>query len=594
MGNLNRLVWGILCLTVPTSFCADLVQGATASGRRPNVLVIITDDQGIGDFGWMGNPVIRTPNLDRLARESVRLTRFHVSPVCSPTRSSLMTGRYNYRTPVVDTYVGRSMMAPDEVTIAEMLGAAGYRTAIFGKWHLGDTYPMRPIDQGFQEALVLRGGGIGQPSDPPDGTSYFDPVLQHNGRTERRSGYCSDVFTDAAIDYIRKPQRPDQPFFIYLAFNCPHDPLEVPESYRKMYADTDLSIDRFPRSGFPLPALAPPEQLARVYGMITNIDDNLGRLFAALETEKVARDTIVVFLTDNGPAGVRYTAGLRGRKGTVYDGGIRVPALIRWTGTLTPAREIDRIAAHIDLAPTLLEACGVAPNASVKFDGKSLWPLILGKPESANWPDRTLFFQWHRGDVPEKYRAFAARDPRYKLVKAEGPTGQGEPPFQLFDMHADPSEEHDIAAQNPAIVDRLKDAYSRWFDDVTTSRGFAPLRTHLGSPHENLTVLTRQDWHVPSVRAPQWAASTVVGNWEILVERPAVARLSVRLKPARASGVVHVRLGSLHLEQPVRAMAEWIHFDSVALPVGPGKLEAWIQDGEKVSGVWSINVECRP
>src|SRR5262245_2707587 len=194
-----------------------------AEAKGPNVLVIITDDQGHGDLGFHGNPKIRTPHLDQLARQSVQLTYFYVSPVCSPTRSSLMTGRYNYRTGVVDTFLGRSLMYPDEVTLAEMLGAAGYRTGIFGKWHLGDNYPMRPIDQGFQEALVLRGGGIGQPSDPPGGSSYFDPVLQHNGRQEKKAGYCSDVYTDAALEFIKAGS--DRPFFVYLPFNCPHAPL---------------------------------------------------------------------------------------------------------------------------------------------------------------------------------------------------------------------------------------------------------------------------------------------------------------------------------------------------------------------------------
>ena len=195
--------------------------------------MIITDDQGHGDLGVHGNPKIRTPHLDQLARQSVRLDQFHVMPVCAPTRACLMTGRYNYRTRVVDTFMGRAMMDPQEVTLAEMLGPAGYRTAIFGKWHLGDNYPLRAIDQGFQEALVLKGGGIGQPSDPPGGSSYFDPILQHNGRPVKKAGYCSDVFTDAAIDSSTANRA--RPFFVYLAFNCPHTPLEVPEAYLKPY-----------------------------------------------------------------------------------------------------------------------------------------------------------------------------------------------------------------------------------------------------------------------------------------------------------------------------------------------------------------------
>src|SRR5262245_10062555 len=234
--------------------------------KRPNVVLIITDDQGYGDLGVHGNAKIRTPNLDRLAQQSVRLTHFYACPVCSPTRASLMTGRYNYRTGVVDTYLGRSLMHPDELTIAELLRDAGYRTGIFGKWHLGDNYPLRAIDQGFQEALVCKGGGLTQPSDPP-GNSYFDPVLMHNGKAEKAKGYCSDVFTDAALNFIK--QGSDQPFFVYLAFNAPHDPLQVDQKLVEPYLKLDLDATT-----------------AKVYAMVENIDANVGRLTNMLDENK--------------------------------------------------------------------------------------------------------------------------------------------------------------------------------------------------------------------------------------------------------------------------------------------------------------------
>src|SRR5262245_61009641 len=218
----------LCCLTLLA--CAAV---AGAEPRRPNVLHVSTDDQGHGDLGVHANPKIRTPHLDAFAKQGVRLTHFHVSPVCSPTRASLLTGRYNYRTGVVDTFIGRSLMHSDEMTLAEMLRSAGYRTGIFGKWHLGDNYPLRAIDQGFQEALVLRGGGIAQPSDPPGTSSYFDPVLQHNGKEVKTKGYCSDVFTDAAMKFIAAEQ--DRPFFCYLAYNAPHGPFQVPDDYLAPY-----------------------------------------------------------------------------------------------------------------------------------------------------------------------------------------------------------------------------------------------------------------------------------------------------------------------------------------------------------------------
>ena len=377
--------------------------------RRPNIVIILTDDQGYGDLGCHGNPKIKTPHLDKFAGQSTQFPYFYVCPVCSPTRSSLMTGRYNYRTGIVDTFLGRSMMHPDEVTLPQMLAAGGYRTGIFGKWHLGDNYPLRPIDRGFGEALVCTGGGLTQPSDPP-GNTYFDPILLHNGKAEKTKGYCTDVFTDAALDFIARPS--DQPFFAYVAFNAPHTPLQVPEKYLEPYQKMNLAHSEFPAPGHPLPGKADQDVTARVYAMVTNIDDNVGRLLAKLEEKKLADNTIVLYFSDNGPQQVRYNAGLFQRKGTVYEGGIRVPCYWRWPSRFAAGRKIDTIAAHIDITPTLLEACGVAKPEKVKFDGLSLLPALLGRKVDA--VDRTLFFQWHRGDEPELNRACAARSQKWK------------------------------------------------------------------------------------------------------------------------------------------------------------------------------------
>ncbi len=560
----------------------------TRAETRPNVLVIITDDQGHGDLGIHGNPVIQTPNLDRLARDSVRLTRFQVAPVCAPTRASLMTGRYNYRTGVVDTFLGRAMMHTDEVTLAELLSAAGYRTGIFGKWHLGDNAPMRPIDQGFQEALVLQGGGIGQSSDPPGGSSYFDPILQHNGKEEKHQGYCSDVFTDAAIHFIADRSQP-KPFFAYLAFNAPHAPLEVPESYRKLYAETDLSNERFPTGGYPWPGRVPKDITARVYGMVTNIDDNLGRLFAKLDSLGLADDTLVVFLTDNGPQQVRYVSGFRGLKGTTYEGGIRVASFWRWPGKLAPGKTIDRIASVIDLTPTILDACGLPKPADVKFDGVSLWPLLTGKVDPSAWPDRFLFTQWHRGDAPEKYRSFAARDQRYKLVRANTFRNL-RPLFELFDIEADPYERQNLAMEHPEIVERLRSAYSDWLDDVSQTRGFEPPpRIHLGSPLENPTTLTPQDW-----RGPTADGATGLGYWEVDVIRPGDFDMTLTFRPVPNGSIARLKLGELVREAMVKPGAEEVRFDSVPLPVGPGRLEVWIEPEDRPRvGVRSVDVRRR-
>jgi arylsulfatase A-like enzyme len=571
----------MLVLALAGCFTANSM--AAAGPARPNVLLVITDDQGYGDLGCHGNPKIRTPNLDAFAQQSVHLRNFFVSPVCAPTRASLMTGRYNYRTGVVDTYLGRALMCPDEVTLAEMLTAAGYRTGIFGKWHLGDNYPLRALDQGFQEALVLKGGGIGQPSDLPGGSSYFDPVLLHNGRLVKTKGYCSDVFTDAAIRFVE--QNRDRPFFAYLAYNAPHTPLQVPDRYYQPYKHTKLTAGQFPAVGQPLPGPIDEDATARVYGMVTNIDDNLGRLFARLDDLRLADNTIVLFLTDNGPQQVRYTAGLRGRKGSVYDGGIRVPCYLRWPGRLPAGKAIDRISAHIDLAPTLLEACGVQALSGVRFDGKSLLPLLKGT--EVNWTDRTLYFQWHRGDEPELYRACAARSQRWKLVQPQG-ANPGElpaqPRFELYDMAGDPYETTDVSGQHPALVERMRQGYEAWFRDVRATRGFAPPRITLGTTHENPTIMTRQDWRGPRAG---WGAKDL-GYWEVQVAE--AGSYEITLHFAAGVGRVRCSLGTARLEQAMAQTERTCRFDPVWLEPGSGRLEAAVVAGEGTYGVDSVEV----
>jgi arylsulfatase A-like enzyme len=556
---------------------------------RPNLLLIITDDQGYGDLGVHGNPRIRTPNLDRLAGESVRLQSFYVSPVCSPTRSSLLTGRYNYRTGVVDTFVGRSLMHPEEVTLAEMLGAAGYRTGIFGKWHLGDNAPLRPIDQGFQEALVIKGGGIGQPSDPPGGSSYFDPVLQHNGRSEKHQGYCSDVFTSAAIDFLEAADR--RPFFVYLAFNCPHDPLQAPPAELAQYRAMSLNAGDFPQVGAPIPPaqMSGPDTIARVYAMVTNIDTNVGRILAALDARGVAQDTILIFLTDNGPAQARYNAGLRDRKGTVYEGGIHVPCFIRWPGRLPGGSVVDRIAAHIDLVPTLLEACGVAPPRGLRLDGRSLLSLLRGRTDAA-WPDRTLFFQWHRGDRPELDRAFAARAQRYKLLRPEPPLGSRQlPPLELYDLNNDPWEQHNLAGEQPQTVARMHAEYRAWFQDVAATRGFDPIRIELGGPRENPTILTRQDWRGPRAA---WGPDSL-GYWEVVVVRDGRFDATLHLTPRPFPTVASIQLRGVHRRLRLDPGVDQCTFSGVPLSAGPGRLEAWVEGNHATTGVLDLAVHRR-
>lgn len=484
---------------------------------RPNVVLVMTDDQSIGDFGVNGNQVIRTPHIDALARQSVTLSQFYVSPVCSATRAALMTGRYNYRTRVVDTWLGRSMMEPSEITVAEILHKAGYATGIFGKWHLGDCYPMRPNDQGFDEALVIRGGGLAQPADPLSNRGrYTNPVVIHNGSEVQTTGYCTEVFFDAAERFIDQAVSQDKNFFVYLATNAPHGPYhDVPEALRAEYAA------QRPRLRQLLPEnTATDDQvvddLSRVAAMITDIDDNVGRLRQFLESRGLADNTLLIFLCDNGPTPRRFAGRLRGMKCEVLDGGIRSPLWVHWPDGIQVLGARDQIAAHIDLAPTIVQACRVEPDPTPAFDGRSLLPLL--QDANVQWPDREIVIQAHRGDQPARYHNFMIRNQKWKLIHPSGfqqENFEGPPHLELYDLAADPGEMHDLAALHPQVVKRLSAAYDQWFDDVSSTRpdNYAPPRIHVGDRREPVTVLTRNEW-----RGANWSNKTI-GRWLIHVQQ---------------------------------------------------------------------------
>jgi arylsulfatase A-like enzyme len=520
----------MLRLAIMLTFALSIA--ASAGAAPPNLLLIITDDQGYPDLSVHGNPHLKTPHLDSLRHNGVALDRFYVSPVCSPTRASLMTGRYNYRTGVVDTYIGRSMMHASETTLAERLRAAGYRTGIFGKWHLGDSFPLRAMDQGFDESLLTRGGGLSQPSGPPD-NSYFNPRLYHNGVEKPYQGYCTDIFTNAAIDYITTHRA--EPFFTYLAYNAPHDPLTVDDRYAQPYRD--LGLD---------------DETARIYGMIANIDENVGRLLDTLRASGLEENTLVLFMTDNGAAikekQQRHTAGMRGRKSQVYDGGVRVPCFLRWPGTLPAGRVVNDLAAHIDLTPTLLDALGLPLPPHAALDGRSLWNRI--KQDDTPLPDRQIFLQWHRGDVPRAFENSAVIEQRFKLVDGK----------ELYDLLADPGETTDLAAQHPEEVARLRADYEAWFADVSSSRGYAPPRIQLAPMQEPVTLLTPQDWrgtdNFNGSDSAHWEVAADAGKYtiELLLPKP--------LNNAQAT----IAIGGMRFTQPIPSNATTCRFDGIPLP----------------------------
>lgn len=560
------------------------------AAERPNVVLIMTDDQGSGDFGVMGNPAIETPCIDAMARRSASMTTFYVSPVCSPTRSCLLTGRYNYRTRCIDTYVGRSMMDPAETTVAEMLAEAGYATGIFGKWHLGDCYPMRAIDQGFEEALVHRGGGLAQPSEPRENNNrYTDPILFHNGQQVATSGYCTDVYFRAALEFIEKSHADGRNFFAYIAMNAPHEPFhDVPPELLQHYQQKREALAQLILNKLPPDKLSKEiDDLARIAAMITNIDQNVGKLFDKLTELGVIENTLVIFLVDNGPNRLRYVGPRRGMKSEVHDGGVRSPLWLHWPARLQAGRSCDQLSAHIDVTPTILEACGVEPPADLQFDGRSLLPLLEGR--DVTWPDRTLVIQSHRGDVPVRYHHFMIRDQRWKLLHASGFGREqftGEPVFELYDMQADPMESNNLVTEQPDVFQRLKQAYDKWFDDVSSTRpdNYAPPRIWIGTPHESPTVLTRQDW-----RQGTWEKQSL-GVWELHVATEKAYDIHAEFDAQATPCEAVLEVAGVVKSVPVAANADAAEFAAVALPAGDTQLRVRLMSGDQVRGVYQVVV----
>lgn len=431
---------------------------------RPNVLLILTDDQGYGDFGIHGHPFLQTPSLDQLARQGVQFERFYVNSFCAPTRAGLLTGRWPLRTGCHGVTHNRESMRAEEVTIAELLQQNGYRTACIGKWHNGEQYPLTPAGQGFEHVFGFNNGHW---------NNYFDATLLRGHHPQSTSGYITDVLTDEAIRFVE--QEHSAPFFCYLSFNAPHSPYQVPEHW----------YEPFRRRGL-------DERLSAFFGMCASIDHNVGRLLERLQQSGRAENTIVVFLTDNGgTAGVRtWNAGMRGGKTSVHEGGSRVPLFIRWPAANWSAHTVLPICAQIDLLPTLCDLCGVTVPDEVAVDGRSLRPLLEAE-NPAGWPDRTLFTH---NPIDERNRyPGAVRTQRWRMVR-EIPSPMGGSravnrdaaagPWQLFDMQADPGQKQDVAVDYPAVVRQLSLQYETWIDDIS-SNGLERLPLPVGHAEHN-------------------------------------------------------------------------------------------------------------
>lgn len=469
------------------------LNGRSDTTDLPNIIIVITDDQGKNDLGCLGNKFIKTPHLDDFYNESVRFTNFHVSTTCAPTRGALMTGRHTNRLNVFHTISGRSLLFEDERLLPQVLAENGYTNGMFGKWHLGDNYPFRPEDRGFHEVVRHGGGGITQ---GPDywGNDYFDDTYWHNGQTEKYEGYCTNVFFTEALKFIEDNK--DNPFFCYISTNAPHGPLNVPKEYLDMYTDVDDIEDRF----------------KRFYGMITNIDDNFKVLQEKLDELGLTGNTILVFMTDNGTAGGNrvYDAGMRGSKGSEYEGGHRVPFFIRWPeGGLSGGKDINNLVAHYDILPTIVDLLGLDFTPVKPLDGISLKPLLKGKSE--NWPNRILYMDTQRAQNLVKYRFYSVMDDDWRLVNST----------ELYNMKNDLAQTDNVIDQYPEVATRLAEGYERWwqsFMDEGVNERYAYIK--VGTPYENPSRISAHDM-LTGMHGGSWHqygaanASQAAGRWKI-------------------------------------------------------------------------------
>ena len=496
------------------------------AAESPNVVIVISDDQGYGDLGCTGNPIIRTPNIDHLAAESSGLSDYHVAPTCSPTRCSLLTGHWTNRTGVWHTIMGRSMLRENEVTVGQMFADAGYETGMFGKWHLGDNYPYRPEDRGFTEVYRHGGGGIGQTPDVWD-NAYFDGSYFHNGEIVPAEGFCTDVFFEQANAFISGCVQQKKPFFAYISTNAPHKPLHCPEKYLSMYEGQSDSIAAF-------------------YGMITNIDDNVGRTRQLLSDLGVAEDTIFIFTTDNGSAsGIRiYNAGMRAGKGSPYEGGHRVPFYVHWpAGGLTREHDVDELTHAVDVVPTLLEMTGVSKPEGVQFDGVSI-AALLDPTQDVDWPRRFVISDSQRVRDPIKWRSSSVMSRKYRLVNRT----------ELYDIASDPGQRNNTADRHPEIVAEMREFYEQWWAELEPT--FAQTtEIYLGHPEHPVVSLTAHDWiqkiyppwHQGSIRAADRKRSgnerlRHLGHWAVKVLREGKYRVSVRRWPEESGAAINAAL----------------------------------------------------
>ena len=614
----GRRSWVLVAGTLVAALWVGAAGTLAAQGdfEKPNVILVLTDDQGYGDLSCHGNPILKTPYLDKLHGESIRLTDFHVAPMCAPTRGELMTGRYALRNGAYCVCSGRTFMRRGLSTLADAFARGGYRTGIFGKWHLGDAYPHRPQDRGFDRAVYHLGWGI---TSTPDywNNDYFDDYFRDGGAgpgdplvVRQFPGYCTDVWFREATDWIRRCREAGRPFFAYLSTNAPHGPFFAPEKYKGPYKHLDRDT-----AGF--------------FAMIANLDENMARLDRMLAETGLRDNTLLIFMTDNGgTGGIKvYNAGMRGAKASLYEGGHRVPCFLRWPrGGLRGPGDVDAVTHGTDLMPTLVELCRLEPPEHSQFDGVSLAPVLKGRAQP-ELDERMVIVQYGGLDPSHPH----ARDAtvlwkRWRLVKGE----------ELYHVGDDPGQKSDVAAKHPDVVARMRTHYDRWWAGVEPTLDEFE-RVTLGSDRENPVRLTSLDWLAPklvpaaqTVDIRQLGVPVVEGSlpggrpipvmngpWNVEIERDgryeiALSRwpqeadtaLTAGLPPYRgvdgvyppgkALPVAKARLavGDVDVTQPVAEGDKAATF-TVRLEAGKTQLTTWFYDAEGKELCGAFYVEAR-
>lgn len=584
-------------------------EGHKSDVKPPNVVFVLTDDQGYGDVGCHGNPALKTPCLDALHAESVRFDNFHVAPACSPTRAGLLTGRYPISTGVWHTRGGHSLLRRNETTLADVFRNAGYATGLFGKWHLGDGFPFRPQDRGFDETLIHGGGSVGATADHW-GNDCYDDVYLRNGKPEQMHGYCTDIWFQEATRFVERHAgetrsgRAERPFFCLISTNAVHKPYHVPERYSESYRDSV------------------PQERADFFGMIACVDENVGRLRARLDALGQAENTVFVFMSDNGTSGGchtdpetghaddGYNAGMRGRKGDVYEGGHRVPCFVHWSaGGFAGGSDVGRLASHIDMLPTLCALCGIPVRDPDRLHGRSLVPLMQGGTDpqvlhaaghreaakvGRGWQDRVVVTDYQGVDVPVKWRRSCVMTDRWRLINGT----------ELYDMHRDFGQEKDVAKQDGDIVAELRESYDEWWEMVSDATADQPAMI-LGSRREPEVRITAADWRNSDCLCPRNARHireglACNGYWQVEFAEKGVYRFELRRWPreeaalalsegldeeitpytgGRALKLKHARIkvGDQEAEARIHATDHDVVF-TLDLPAGNARLETWFTD----------------